>query len=211
MENTIQNPYPQDTTITEFLNLYVHFLSSWTDEIDKTQFEVKNLHGRVEQTRKEVKDFEKYIWGNLTQIIKMLPKSKCPFCGNDVIDKAPLIPFLDKFEPYWDDDGHYWTNFWKGNKLKFNMECVRCHAFRTTEYAYNDSGFQKWIRKDKRRPQLVSFIFKKCSFINSISRTKDADDWYFSFDNGEFWEIEGTKEKIIRVFNLPDPMYCGDY
>jgi transposase-like protein len=209
MENVIPNPYAQDTTINEFLNLYVKFLSSWKYELDKTQQEIEDLQDRAERTTNNIQEFEKYIWGNLTKIIKMLPESTCPFCGGKVIDKAPLVPFLNQFEPYWEDDGYYWTDFWKGNKLKFNLECLHCHAFRTSEYSFNNSSFQKWKALDKRRPQIVSFIFQKYPFMKSVSRTKKADDWFFSFENGDFWEIEGSQDKVIKSLNLPDPMYCG--
>jgi len=211
MENVIPNPYAQDTTINEFLNLYVKFLSSWNYELDKTQQEIKDLQDRAERTNSNIKEFEKYIWGNLTKIIKMLPESTCPFCRGKVIDKAPLVPFLNQFEPYWEDDGYYWTDFWKGNKLNFRQECLNCHISRSSETIAKNASSQYWTRDDNRRTQLVSFIFEKYPSVTTIIRNKQSDYWFFRLETDEYWEIKGKKEKLITTFHFPDPMYCGDY
>jgi hypothetical protein len=211
MENMPPNPYPEDETINKFFGLYVSFLASSYEELDMTRSNVKQMQKRLDDTEGEVKNFETNLWGRLTEIIKILPVSKCHFCGGKVIDKSPLIPFINQFKPYHGDDGRFWADFWREKNIRFVPECISCHIFKINESSFQWPGNKKYVANDTRRPLLTTIIFEKYPFVTAIARNQSADEWYFALGNGEYWEIEGNKDYVIQRLNLPNRYNCGDY
>jgi hypothetical protein len=199
----MDNPYPNDYTISKFIGLYTGFLEAAQQELTATRSNITKVQEKLDTAEEAVKVFEKNIWERLNVIIKILPVSECSFCGGTVVDKSPLKQFTAMFAPYPGENIKIWHDFWKECKLKFVPECTTCGIYRVSVEEHSKHCRKRWLRTNKAKTDFVTKIFLRYPFVLTIGRTRTASAWFLELENKQYWRVDASQDEIVRIFNLP--------